>query len=108
KNLPNDIIGNIIDYMLGKLIRLNPLTDDRTICDVRLQYKQFKYYKSRIGKDGYAYEFTINDSLIHDIDIIKQLRDKVDQIWRTAGGIGYDFMIDFVKLNIEINKHILL
>jgi len=88
--------------MLGKLIRINPLTDDITICDVRLQYKQFKYYKSRIGKDGYAYEFTVNDSLIHDIDIIKQLSDKynVIQIWRTAGGIGCDLMIDFVKPNI--------
>ncbi|MFM7978106.1 MAG: hypothetical protein ACKPKO_02225, partial [Candidatus Fonsibacter sp.] len=99
KNIPRDIIVNIIDYMLGTLIRINPLTDDITIRDVPLQYTQFKYYKLRIGKDGYAYAFTVNDSIIPDIDIIKQLNMKyiVSQIWRTASGQGYEFMIDFVK-----------
>ncbi|MFM7982498.1 MAG: hypothetical protein ACKPKO_24570, partial [Candidatus Fonsibacter sp.] len=63
KNLPKDIIGNIIDYMPGTLLRINPINGDITINNVRLQYKQFKYYIMRIGKrigtDGTAYDFLL-------------------------------------------------
>ena len=55
KNLPKDIIGNIIDYMPGPTSTI--LDRDIMVNDIRLHYKQLKLYKNSIGKGSYYHMF---------------------------------------------------
>ena len=96
KNLPLDLISNIIDYIPG--ITVSTINDDSgyyryiKINDIRL-----KYYE----KTKYGYKFIVIDSM-HDLRKKYEYLHNVSEIW--AGSPHFTMNINNVIPNIELNK----
>ena len=103
KNLPKDIIGNIIDYMPGPTSTI--LERDIIVNDIRLHYNTTKLYKNSIGKDSYYHMFDVIDS-IPDLYDKNTFLAAVNQIQKhkNVSGYGYEISIESVKPNIELGK----
>jgi len=101
KNLPLDVISNIIDYLPG--VTVSTINDDSGY----YRYKKYRYIKINDirlrynEKTQYGYKFIVIDSM-HDLRKKYEYLHNVSEIW--AGSPHFTMNINNVIPNIELNK----